>query len=90
MSDWIPTAVYSLCLVTSVVCAALLLRAYRAGRSKLLLYTAVGFGLLAVNNLFLVADMVVFPTVNLWPYRQAAALIAVGVLIYGFVFEVES
>jgi hypothetical protein len=90
MSDWAPTAVYGLCLVTSVTCAALLLRSYRANRSKLLLYTALGFGFLALNNLFLLGDMVVFPTVNLWPWRQAASIAAVAVLLYGFTFEVES
>lgn len=90
MTDWAPTAVYGLCLVTSAICAALLLRSYLASRSKLLLYTALGFGFLALNNLFLVGDMVVFPTINLWPFRQAASVAAVAVLLYGFTFEVES
>lgn len=89
MTGWIPTAVYILCLLTSVTCAMLLLRAYRASRTKLLLYTALGFGFLALNNLFLVGDMVVFPNVNLWPWRQAASFGAVAVLLYGFTFEVE-
>jgi len=88
--EWAPTAVYGLCLVTSMVCAALLLRSYLANRSRLLLYTALGFGFLAVNNLFLVADLLVFPDVDLWPYRQAASFAAVAVLLYGFIFEVES
>jgi hypothetical protein len=90
MNGWAPTAVYGLCLVTSAVCAALLLRSYRASRTKLLLYTAAGFVFLAINNLFLVGDMVVFPNVDLWPWRQAASLAAVAVLLYGFTFEVES
>ena len=90
MTGWVPTAVYGLCLMTSAICAALLLRAYRASRTKLLLYTAMGFGFLALNNLFLVADMVVFPSVDLWPWRQAASFAAVAVLLYGFTFEVES
>jgi uncharacterized membrane protein len=90
MSDWAPAAVYGLCLVTSVICAALLLRSYRAGRSKLLLYTALGFGFLALNNFFLVGDLVVFPDVNLWFWRQAASVAAVSVLLWGFTQEVES
>jgi hypothetical protein len=90
MTGWAPTAVYGLCLATSAICAILLLRAYRASRTKLLLYTALGFGFLALNNLFLVADLVVFPTADLWPWRQAASLAAVAVLLYGFTFEVES
>ena len=90
MTAWIPTAVYGLCLLTSIICAALLFRAYQASRTKLLLFSALGFGFLALNNFFLVADLVVFPTLDLWPFRQAAALAAVGVLLYGFIFEVES
>lgn len=83
-------AVYGLCLATSAICAALLLRAYRASRTKLLLYTALGFVFLALNNLFLVGDMVVFPDADLWPLRQGASIIAVAILLYGFTYEVES
>lgn len=89
MSDWAPTGVYGLCLLTSVICAGLLLKSYRASRTKLLLYTALGFGFLAVNNLFLVADLVVFPEVNLRFFRQTALVAAVAVLLYGFTQEVE-
>lgn len=89
MSAIPPIAVYLLCLATSVICAALLLRAWRRSRTKLLLWTAVSFGFLALNNLALVADMVVFPSADLWIWRQAAAATAIGVLIYGFIWEVE-
>ena len=89
MNDWAPTAVYGLCLLTSAVCAVILLRAYRVSRTKLLLFTALGFGFLALNNLFLVADLVLFPDIDLWPWRQVSAVAAVAVLLYGFIFEVE-
>ena len=84
-----PTAVFTLCLLTSTACAGLLIRAYRRSRTRLLLWTALSFVCLAVNNLFLVADMVVFPTVDLWIYRQIAAGAAIAVLLYGFVWEAE-
>lgn len=84
-----PTAVYLLCLATSLVCAALLVRAWRRARAKLLLWTALSFGLLAVNNLLLVADMVMLPTVDLWWARQLSGLAALGVLLYGFIWEAE-
>lgn len=90
MSGFAPTAVYSLCLLTSVVCAGLLLRAYFRDRSRLLLWTALSFLLFAVNNLLLVADMIFLPTVDLWVWRQLAAAAALVVLIYGFVMELES
>ena len=84
-----PAAVYVLCLVTSVVCAGFLLRAYQRSRTRLLLWTALSFICLAINNLFLVGDLVIFPGVDLWPMRQAAAVAAVGVLLYGFIWEAE-
>ena len=87
MEAFAPTIVYTLCLVTSAVCACLLLQSWARTRSHLLFWTAIGFVLLAVNNLFLVADLVVFPMVDLWLYRQASLALAIGVLFYGFVWE---
>ncbi len=84
-----PTAVYVLCLVTSCVCAGLLLRAYLRSRSRLLLWTAVSFVCLAVNNLILVADLVFLPNVDLWAWRQLASAAAILVLLYGFIWEAE-
>ena len=89
MTAWEPGVVYGLCLLTSALCAGLLLRAWLQSRSRLLLWTALSFSFLALNNLFLVADMVVFPGVNLWHLRQAASLLAIGVLVYGFIWEAD-
>lgn len=89
MSHIAPTAVYLLCLATSVICAALLLRAWRASRTRLLLWTAASFGLLALNNLLLVADLVLLPTVDLWLWRQVVMALALGVLLYGFIWEAQ-
>jgi hypothetical protein len=85
-----PTIVYSLCLATSALCAAMLVRAYLAGRSRLLLWSAVCFVLLALNNLLVVVDMVMLQQVDLTIERQAAALAAILVLLYGFVWEARS
>jgi hypothetical protein len=84
-----PVTVYSLCLITSVICAGLLARAYLRARSSLLFWTAVSFVLLALNNMFLVADMLIFEDIDLRPWRQVTALGAVGVLIYGFLQEIR-
>lgn len=85
-----PTLVFALCLITSVVCAALLVRAYIRTRARLLLWSAVAFVFLAINNLLVFFDLVVVgPTVDLLPFRYAAALAAVCVLIYGFIWEAE-
>jgi hypothetical protein len=82
-----PVLVYGLCLLTSMLCAALLLRAWRRDRSRLLLWTAAAFGFFALNNLALVLDMVVFVETPLWPLRLIPNLLGFGVLIYGFVWE---
>jgi hypothetical protein len=84
-----PALVYSLCLVTSVLCAALLLRAWRRDRSRLLLWTAAAFCFFALNNLALVLDMVVFVQTPLWPARMIPNLLGFGVLLWGFVWESE-
>jgi hypothetical protein len=89
MSDLGPSLVYGLCLLASAFCAFLLLHTWKRTQSRLLFWTALGFVFLAVNNLFLVADMVFFPTVDLWPWRQAASGLGVAVLLYGFVWEAE-
>jgi hypothetical protein len=80
-------AVYLLCLATSVVCALLVARAWRRTGSRLLLWTALSFAFLALNNLLVVADMVVFPTIDFWLWRQLAAGAALAVLLYGFIGE---
>ena len=67
-----------------------MVRAYLRTRTRLLLWSAVAFVFLAVNNTLVFFDLVVVgPTVDLLPYRYAAALAAACVLIYGFIWEAE-
>jgi hypothetical protein len=87
--DTFPTAVYLLCLATSLLCTYLLFRSYVRSGAKLLLWTALSFVFLAANNLSLVADLLVFPDVNLLWLRQLSSLGAVAVLVYGFVWEAD-
>ena len=82
-------AVYGLCLVASAVCALLLIRSWRATRQRLLLWSAACFTLLAVNNMLVVMDMIVFASADFTWARQISALGAVAVLIWGFVWEVD-
>ena len=84
-----PALIYGLCLAASASCAALLGRAYLRSRTRLLLWTAVSFCFFALNNLALVVDMLVLPSVDLWVWRQAAAGAGLGVLIFGFVWEMR-
>ena len=83
-------AVFLLCFATSVVCLILLARSYARTRMRLLLWSSLCFVFLAINNLVLFFDVVVFPVeVNLLPFRQLSSLIGVGVLLYGFIWETD-
>jgi hypothetical protein len=81
--------VYLLCALTSVACAVLLVRSYLAARTRLLLWSSLCFAGLAINNSALFLDSVVaLPPESVF-FRTAVALVAVGVLIYGLVWEVH-
>ena len=88
MQSWAPAA-YLLCLVTSVLCGALLVRSYVRTRTRLLLWSAACFVLLAVNNLLVVIDLLVLPDIDLRPARTAAGLLAVSTLLFGFIWELD-
>jgi hypothetical protein len=81
--------VYFLCFITSTLAMLLLFRSYLRTRSRLLLWSALGFVALALNNFFLFADLVLFPSVNFLPARDLSALAAALLLLYGFVWEID-
>lgn len=81
-----PQAVYLLCALTSLTCAWLLGRAYRASRVQLLLWSFLCFLALTVNNVLLFLDLAIFPNIDLQPLRSALALLGVSALLYGLVF----
>ena len=90
MSDSFPAAVYILCDFTSSACAFLLARNYARTRAALLMWSALCFALLAVNNMLVVIDLLVLPTqVNLRLARLGFSLAAVMVLLFGFVWDLE-
>ena len=84
-----PAVVYVLCLATSVLCLVLLVRAYMRTRTGLLLWSALCFVGLAVNNMLLFLDLVVFTEVDLLLFRALSSLAAVGVLLFGFIWEMD-
>jgi hypothetical protein len=80
-------AVYSLCALTSIFCALLLLRAHGRRRLRLLLWSGVCFVGLALNNVLVLVDVLVFPGVDLSIIRTVPALLGIAVLLYGLVWE---
>lgn len=82
-------AVYVLCAVTSVACAALLARGYLRSRVRLLLWSSLCFVGLALNNLLLVVDLVIYRQGDLSLVRSASALAALSLLVFGLVWDSE-
>lgn len=85
----LPAATDVLCMGTAAVAAGLLIRSWMRTRSRLLLWTAISFTLLALNNLLLVLDLLVVQTVDLWPYRAISFDAAMLVLLCGFIWEAD-
>jgi hypothetical protein len=82
-------AIYSLCALTSLISSWLLSRAYWRTKSRLLLWSAISFAGLALNNLTLWVDKLVLPDTDLSVLRTSIALIAMVILLYGLVWETE-
>ena len=89
MSEFPPAVVYVLCFLTSSACAWLLGRSYSRSRVRLLFWASICFAFLALNNLVLVLDLVVWPQpeTDLRLPRLLLALAAVGSLIWGFMWD---
>jgi hypothetical protein len=83
------TVIYSLCALVALLCAVLLLRAYRATRYRLLFWSALCFGALTVNNVLLFMDKIVLPMVDLSFVRILTALAALGVLLIGLIWDAQ-
>ena len=89
MAYYFPTLVYLLCFLTSSACALLLARNYRRTGARLLLWSALCFLLLAGNNFVVILDMLVLPMIDFRLARLLLALSAVGVLLFGFIWDLE-
>ena len=79
--------IYTLCALTSLACAVLLLRSYARTRAKLLFWSGLCFCGLTLNNVVLVLDRFVFTQVDLSFARLVIAAVAIGLLLYGLIWE---
>ena len=89
MPAYFPAAVYTLCFLTSSACAWLLARSYWRTRTRLLLWSALCFALLAANNLVVIVDLVLLPAFDFRLARLSLSLAAVSVLLFGFIWDRE-
>lgn len=80
-------SIYGLCALAAATCAWLLLRAFLASRARLLGWSSLCFALLALNNVLLAVDLVLWPTIDLLLVRNVTALVAVSSILYGLIGE---
>ena len=82
----------ALCVVavlSSGACSVLLSRGYRRRRIRLLMWSALFFVGLTVNNVALFIDVAASPNVDLRLARLIPALIGVACLLYGFLWDTD-
>lgn len=76
---------YTLCALTALMCAFLLLRGFIQTRLKVLFWSGLCFAGLAASNAVLVLDKLVFTEIDLLPYRLWIAVTALALLLVGLV-----
>jgi hypothetical protein len=81
--------IYTLCALTSLACAVLLLASYRRTRHRLLFWSGWSFVAMTVNNLFLVLDKIVIPDADLLPVRLVSAQVSMLLLLKALIYEKE-
>ena len=81
--------IYTLCALTCLLCAVLLLRSWQRTRVHLLFWSALCFAGLTVSNVLLVLDRLVFLETDLTTPRLVAALAGLLLLVFGLVWERE-
>lgn len=79
--------IYTLCALTSLACAVLLLRSYARSRLRLLLWSGLCFVGLTLNNAMLVVDRVLLPLTDLTIVRLSIAFAALMLLLFGLIWE---
>jgi hypothetical protein len=83
----VAATVYLLSALISLACAALLLRSFLQTRTALLLWAAVCFLGLSLNNALLFVDKVVATDVDLSLWRSVPALAGTLALVFGLLWE---
>lgn len=76
-----------LTLLTTVLCAILLLRAYQDVRRRLLLWSGLCFVGISVATLLRIADLRVFLSTDLYTYRLGVTAISMALLLFGLIWE---
>ena len=81
--------IYGACMLTALLCAFLLFRAYSRSRLRLLMWSGLCFAGLTLNNLLVVLDRLVLGEIDLSVWRTSVALVAMAILLYGLIWDAE-
>lgn len=81
--------VYSLCALTALACAVLLLLGFRRSGKPLLFWSGLCFAGLTLNNLLVIVDLILLQGIDLYTYRNVAALTGMLLLLYGLIWETD-
>ncbi|HYJ35110.1 MAG TPA: DUF5985 family protein [Rhizomicrobium sp.] len=81
--------IYGLCALVALLCAWLLLAAWRRQGHRLLLWSGLCFAGFTINNVLLILDKLVLPDLDLSLWRISVAVISIGILLYGLVWDAE-
>jgi len=79
-------AIYIVHTVVSLLCSVLLLRAYSQVRKRLLLWSGLYFAGSTLVNALVFMDLIVVPSIDLYPLRLGVSLIAAGMLVFGLIW----
>lgn len=82
--------IYAACALTALLTAWLLMRSYLQTRFRLLMWSALCFAGLTLNNVLLVLDRTVFLDRDLSTLRLAIALLSMCLLVGALVLERDS
>lgn len=81
--------VFVLCALTSIICSIALAKGYRRSKNMLLFWSALCFGFLAANNVFLIIDLILLPELDMngsyW--RNMLSAMSGSLLLVGLILE---
>lgn len=80
-------ALYILTSLTMLLCSALLLRGYFRVRRRLLLWSGLCFLSLAVANVFVFFDLVIYRAIDFYTFRVGFTALGMILLLYGLIWE---
>ncbi len=79
--------VYVLCALTSIGCTVLLWMSYRKSGMPLLFWSALCFVGLALNNIFLLGDLVFKTETDFAIPRNLSGVVALSLFLYGALYS---